>query len=351
MPSRPPLTAEFDATVLAEALPRHVLAGHMRYRHFQLLAEGGKAQVFSCRDVILGRDVALKLLHRRLAESPLEQQLLVREARIMAALRHAAIPEIYDLSRDPDGRPCFAMSLKLGLTLHDVLTGLRAGDPALAELYDLERLVSVLLQVAAALEYAHRLNVVHCDLKPENIIVDAVAVASLVDWGLAIVDDYDEDAGANPAVKARGRQGSALYMAPEQAAGDARLTTAVDVYGLGVLLYECLTLRTPHLGATKQDTLRQIVECEPAAPRTAAPGRHIPLELQALCLRALRKRPDERLASMSEFRAALEDCRTDVLLEFERASYDGPAAALGGWDDRCDFDRATDRCADAVLDD
>ena len=82
MPYRMPLTAEFDATVLAAELPLHVLAGHMRYRQFRPLAEGGKAEVFRCRDAILARDVALKVLRRELVESPLEQQLLVREARI-----------------------------------------------------------------------------------------------------------------------------------------------------------------------------------------------------------------------------------------------------------------------------
>jgi serine/threonine protein kinase len=123
-----PLNADFEATVLAAELPRHVHAGYLRYRGFERLGQGGKAEVFRCVDANLGREVALKVLHRALAEMPLEQRLLVREARITAALDHPAIPAVHDLGRDPDGRPYFSMNLKTGPTLHDVLSALRGGQ-------------------------------------------------------------------------------------------------------------------------------------------------------------------------------------------------------------------------------
>lgn len=341
MPYRKPLTAEFDATVLAAALPQHVHAGHMRYRQFRPLAEGGKAEVFRCRDGILAREVALKVLRRELVESPLEQQLLVREARICAAMCHAAVPEVYDLGRDPDGRPFYTMGLQLGSTLHEVFQSLRRGDPTTVMMYDLERLLGVLVQVASALEHAHRLNVVHCDLKPENIIVDSHGAATLVDWGLAFVDVYTDE--ANPILQSRGCQGSPLYMAPEQAACDPRLTSAVDVYGLGVLLYECVTLDTPHRGETKQQTLHKVLHEEPAPLPTGSKG--VTPELAAVCRRALGRDPAERFATIAEFRDALVDCRADALVEFERpwAVDAASLGALGAWNDPIDARRATDR--------
>ena len=350
MPRRTPLTAEFDATVLAAALPRHVCAGHMRYRNFEFLAQGGKAEVYRCVDGVLGREVAFKLLLRRLGELPIEQQLLVREARVMAALRHPSIPAVYDLGRDPDGRPYFAMGLKIGPTLHDMLSALRRNDPVVARTYDLERLVGVILKIGTALEYAHAMNVVHCDLKPENIILEAGDAVSLVDWGLAIVDDYAEGADANPAVRQRGCQGSALYMAPEQAAGDHFLGAGVDVYGLGALLYECLTLDTPCRGATTAETLRNVREREPVAPRVVAAGREIPHDLEQVCLTALAKAPHERFASMGQLCEALRDCHTDILLNFERSNAvtRGESLWLGAWNDPYDARRATQRhCVEA----
>ena len=347
MPRRKPLTADFDAKVLGAALPRHVFAGHMRYRDFHLIAQGGKAEVFRCTDVILGREVALKVLHRRLMEQPIEQELLVREARVMAALRHAAIPPVHDLGRDPEGRPYYAMGLKPGVTLHEVLSGLRRGEPEVVRMYDLERLLGVLVHVAEALVYAHGMNVVHCDLKPENIIIDSHEAVSLIDWGLAIVDDYSDGAEDNPAVRRRGCQGSPLYMAPEQASGEPLLGPAVDIYGLGVLVYECLTLDTPCKGSNAAETLRNVRSCAPVPPRTVAPHRPITRDIQAACLRALAKAPEDRFASMAEFGQALRDCRTDLLIEFEREeSAESPYGLwLGAWNEPYDSQRKTRRVA------
>jgi serine/threonine-protein kinase len=344
MPYRTPLTAEFDATVLAAELPQHVLAGHMRYRQFRALAEGGKAEVFRCCDAILAREVALKVLRRELVESPLEQQLLVREARICAAMRHTAVPEVYDLGRDPDGRPFYTMSLKLGSTLHEVFQSLRRGDPTTVMTFDLERLLGVLVQVASALVHAHQLNVVHCDLKPENIIVDTLGAPTLIDWGLAFVDDYADE--ENPILQTRGCQGSPLYMSPEQAAGDPRLTSAVDVYGLGVLLYECVTLDTPHRGETKRHTLQKVLHEEPPALATGSKG--VTPELAAVCHQALRRSPAERFGSIGELRDALEECRVEALVQFERpwAQHSESLHDLGAWNDSIDARRATDRKLD-----
>jgi serine/threonine protein kinase len=345
MPTDTPLTAEFDATVLAAALPRHVCAGHMRYRGLKPLTRGGKAEILCGDDGLLGREVAIKVLHRHLCGQPVEEQLLVREARIMAALHHAAIPAVHDLGRDPDGRPYFAMEMRRGATLHEILTALRRGDPDAAPRYDLERLLGILIRVAEALKYVHGMNIVHCDLKPENIIIDATDSVSLIDWGLAVVDDYAASGDGNPAVVLRGRQGSPLYMAPEQAAAEPRLTAAVDVYGLAVLLYECLSLDTPSRGETTAETLHNLQHCAPAPPRISASLRPMTRELEQACMKSLAKAPADRFATIAEFASVLRDCWTDLLIAFERkdAAPRRAPGSMAGWDDVLDAQRRTDR--------
>lgn len=346
MRSHAPLTAEFDAAVLTAALPRHVCAGHMRYRRLKPMARGGKAEILSADDGLLGRQVALKVLHAHLCGQPIEEQLLVREARIMAALNHPAIPAVHDLGRDPDGRPYFTLQLKHGVTLHEVLSALRRGDRAAVTRYDLERLLGILIRLGEVLHYAHGMNVVHCDLKPENIIIGHDDSVTLVDWGLAVIDDYGTSEDGNPAVMLRGRQGSPLYMAPEQAAASPRLTAAVDVHGLGVLLYECLSLETPHRGETTAETLHQLQHHLPDPPRISASLRPLTRELEQACMKALAKSPADRFATMAEFAATLRDCWTDLLVAFEREEDGVPrhvSADVTGWDDVLDSQRRTDR--------
>lgn len=314
-----PLNAEFDATVLAAELPRHVLAGYMRYRHFRPIAQGGKAEVLRCIDVNLGREVAIKILHSRLMDRPAEQRMLVREARTMAALTHAAIPQVHDVGRDGDGRPYFTMTLRRGKTLHHIFELLRLGDEGARRIFTLERLVFLLGHVAEVLVYAHGMNVVHCDLKPENILVEADSRVCILDWGLAVVDDYPVGGDPNPAVYERGRQGSVLYMAPEQATGELHLRAAVDVYSLGAILYECLTLDTPCRGTNAEETLANVIGVEPTHPRRTPGLPGITAELEMVCLKALSKSPTERYATMADFREALRDCHLDLLVDFERA--------------------------------
>ena len=288
----------------------------MRYKNKTRLGAGGKAEVFRALDGNMHREVALKILRPELMELRHEQQSLVREARTMAAMRHLAIPEVYDLGRDGDGRPYYAMSLRTGPTLHEVLSQLRTGDLDAAADFTLERLVGLLVDACDALHYAHEMNVVHCDVKPQNLVIGPRDSVSLIDWGLALVHDFCPD-GQAPRDR-RQEQGSPLYMSPEQGAGDPTIGPASDVYSLGAVIYECLTLDTPCRGATLAETLRQVIEDDPVPPREAAPERRIPYELERVCLRALAKRPDDRFATMAELRRELHECRLDLLARFER---------------------------------
>jgi eukaryotic-like serine/threonine-protein kinase len=324
--------------LLEQVLPQHVLAGYMRYEKIRTLGCGGKAEVFLCRDVTLGREVAVKVLHPTLLESPVEQQMLVCEARIMAALAHAGIPKIHDLGRDFEARPYFAMSFVAGKTLREILTTSQNTKSIPDKQFELLQRVDILIHVAEILDFVHSRNIAHCDLKPENIIVGENDTTHVVDWGLATILQHEhiaESSGPSFAER-RGRQGSPLYMSPEQAALDAPLCAATDIYSLGVSLYECLTFETPFCADSVEDALREIVTTDPEPPRQRARDQYIPAALEQICLKAMSKRVEERHPSMAEFAAELRDCRLDLLIDYERdeatQQYDVSASVVSNFD-------------------
>ncbi len=310
-------TPVWDIPALQAELPRHVLTGSMRYANFKQLGQGGKAEVFRCQDVTLGRNVAFKVLHHSLMANSLEQQMLVREARIMASLDHRSIPVIHDLGRDRHARPYFTMALVEGNTLYSLLASLRTGDAIDACLLTLEQLLAYVLQIAEALQLVHQQGIVHGDIKPENLIVGHDGVVRLIDWGLATLSS--EPAADEIRLEAQwGRQGSPLYMSPEQVAGEPVLQPLSDIYSLGVVLYECLTLQAPLKGKTTRETLQLVAETLPELPSSMAPQREISPELEQVCMRALSKSPGSRFQSMSEFCELLRDCHLDLLIRFEQ---------------------------------
>lgn len=308
----------WDFGKLQANLPKHVLTGSMRYTDFQPLGHGGKAEVFRCRDVNLGREVAYKVLHHTLMRTTLEQQMLAREARIMASLDHVAVPHIHDLGRDGNGRPYFTMAFIQGPTLHELLQGLReeaqtTGDASPG----MEELISYLLQVAETLQFVHEQGIVHGDIKPENLVIGHDGVVRIIDWGLARLTTH------SPSDQPRlerlwGRQGSPLYMSPEQVAGESFLQPSSDLYSLAVLLYECLTLKVPLQGSCSQETLELVATAEPARPSRIAPQREISPALEEVCMRGLSKSATDRFRSMDEFCEALRECHLDQLISFER---------------------------------
>jgi eukaryotic-like serine/threonine-protein kinase len=309
--------------LLQQELPQHVLAGYMRYQKIRALGRGGKAEVFLCRDQTLGREVAVKVLHPELLSSAEEQHMLVREARIMAALVQPGIPKIHDLGRDFERRPYFAMSYVPGTTFRDMLASARDTPDSAAQQYELQRCLNVLIEVGEILRTVHSLHVIHGDLKPENIIVGPRGEVHLIDWGLATILQHDGITDEEPDAFAseRGFQGSPLYMAPEQATHSTAISEATDIYSLGVLLYECLTLTTPYRGTDVHDVIAKVVAAEIESPRQQAPGRHLPADLERACMKALRKCPDQRQASMSEFIAELRECHLELLIDYDRAVF------------------------------
>lgn len=309
---------------LNEPLPPLRPATAERYADFQPLGCGGKAEVFCCRDQWLGREVAYKVLHHRLLATPRDAADFTREARVLAGLGHPGIPAIFDIGCDCHGRPYFTQSLVEGRTLRAVVDELRSGGRIAEQRWPLERLAEILLNAADAVSHAHSRGVLHCDLKPDNVLVANDERVFVIDWGIACVPAESQQAtrlqipDAPPPTKpAQPHRGSPVYMAPEQAANDA-LDARTDVFGLGAVLYECLTFNPPATGRDVNEVLARIAKQTPPPPRECAPSRGVTPELERLVLRALARRPDERFATVDEFRIALRECQLDLLESFER---------------------------------
>jgi WD40 repeat protein len=253
------------------------------------VARGGMGVVYRARQLGLNRTVALKMVQ--------SQHLLSDEARLrfrveieaVAQLHHPHIVSLYE-SGEHDGAHYFTMHLVEGGDLSAHLQRLRPT----------RELVQLLVKVCRAVHYAHQRGILHRDLKPSNILVDEQGEPHVADFGLA--KSLDHDTGFTFASSVLG---SPNYMAPEQASGKVRqLSTAVDVYGLGAILYHVLTGVPPFQSKTPIDTLRQVIDRDPAPPRSIKP--EIDVDLETIALKCLRKEPAGRYGTAEEMAQDLE---------------------------------------------
>ncbi|TWU19925.1 protein kinase domain-containing protein [Allorhodopirellula heiligendammensis] len=254
------------------------------YDVLEILGSGGMGVVFSARHRKLNRTVAIKMLRSGPFASHAEKLRFAREFHAIAALQHPHIVQIYDVG-ETEGRSFFSMELLEGGSLAERLAGTPQPDRQAAE---------KIFVLAGAVEFAHSNGVVHRDLKPANVLLSADGILKVVDFGLARHMDRD------PAITVSGmRLGTPSYMAPEQARGDCKVVgTSVDVYALGAILYEMLTGRAPFRAETVAETQRQVIELEVLAPSHI--NASVPRDLETICLKCLRKLPEQRYASASE---------------------------------------------------
>jgi hypothetical protein len=245
------------------------------YAFGEVLGRGGMGEVLLAHDRRIGRDVAVKRL-RSGAPTQDETARFLREARIQARLDHPAIVPVYELGRDPQGRPYFTMKRLAGTTLADLL-----GLPLMRQ-----RLLRAFVDVCRAVDFAHSRGVVHRDLKPGNIVLGEYGEVYVLDWGVArvigdaigvVTADIDTLEGTAPTGQVLGTPG---YMAPEQLQ-HPDIERSADVYSLGAILFELLTGEPLHPRATAiPSTLSSLTVTSPAARR---PERGIAPELDALC--------------------------------------------------------------------
>jgi serine/threonine protein kinase len=299
--------------------------GYGRYSEFHPLAQGGSAVLRTCRDKNLGRTVVMKTLHPHLAGNEYMHSRFLREARVTAQLQHPTTVPVYDLGRDLEGRLYFTMKKVEGQSVREIIDRQAAGDRAALAEYDLERMLGVLVQVCNGLDYAHVHGVVHRDVKPENILVGSFGEAILLDWGVAKVWASPEDEELTARMQhevltdMNQRPGTPLYMSPEQVrGGGADIDQRTDVYSVGAVLYQILTLTEPLRGQKVQDTFNKIVSEMPAAPAERAPNRRIPPRLADIAMKALAKKPEARFQTIREFIAAIRDFRGKAIESAER---------------------------------
>jgi eukaryotic-like serine/threonine-protein kinase len=238
------------------------------------------AVVYRAEDVILGRTVALKTLHRRYAEMPSFRRRFRQEARAMACLDHENIVKVYDISQDGE-EPFIVAEHISGRDIGTFLS--RHGGGRLNEGF----VRGMAAQLLRALSYAHRRGVIHRDIKPSNILVTAGGTVKVADFGIARIVEDDGPGEQGEIV------GSARYMSPEQLVGK-EATPRSDVYSVGVLLYHCLTGKPPFSGDIKS-LARQHLHEDPAPPR--ALNEEISPQMEAVILKALAKNPDDRYPS------------------------------------------------------
>jgi serine/threonine protein kinase/WD40 repeat protein len=256
------------------------------YRVGELLGHGGMGLVYRARQLTAHRDVALKvLLHGATATSD-EIQRFCNEARAASRLDHPGIVAIYDVG--PEGMlPYYSMALVEGPTLKHEL---EAGP------FEPKRAARLLVDIAEAVQYGHDHGVIHRDLKPSNVLLSADGRVRIADFGLAkLLSD-----GSAAETLTGQVLGTPSYMAPEQARGiRGEVSSSVDIYALGALLYTLLTGRPPFLAANVAETLRQVCEDDPVPLRRR--NRSIPEDLDTITIKCLEKSPGKRYTTAGAF--------------------------------------------------
>jgi eukaryotic-like serine/threonine-protein kinase len=265
-----------------------------RYRIERRLGSGGMADVYCAYDHQLGRQIALKVLHRRFARDREFVERFRREASAAAGLQHPNVVGVFDRG-EYDGTYYIAMEYLPGRTLKDVI---REEAPL-----DQLRAIDFAIQILQAASFAHRRGVVHRDIKPHNVIVGGDGRLKVTDFGIA-------RAGASEMTETGSIMGTAQYLSPEQAQGQ-RVGAQSDLYSIGVVLFEMLTGRVPFTGESAVSIALKHVSEEPPALRGLRPDIHPRLE-QAVG-RALLKDSAQRYASADEFIAALEQARAAIV--------------------------------------
>ena len=330
--ARPPATnATTESGTAGTASPRYVLG--------PLIGRGGMGEVRVAHDSRMGRDVAVKVLRGDSHNNRDLRMRFLREARVQGRLEHPAIVPVHDLGVDDAGQPFFVMKRLAGLTLAEILAR-RPSEADIAAQWPRRALLDRLVDVCQAIEFAHQRDVIHRDLKPQNIMLGDLGEVYVLDWGIARIlhDDTDISSAVHrPDLDTRDPDaktqtgaliGTPGYMAPEQYRGDP-IDQRADVYALGCVMFEVLTGQSalPHGVAAFEATLSATSH----SPRARAPEADVPPELDTLCAAATDPSPASRLATAGALAAGIQaylDGDRDVVRRRQLADTYAAAASL-----------------------
>ncbi len=250
---------------------------NQRYRLLEQFGAGGMANIYRAHDLLLDREVAIKLLRQDRPRAADFEEQFRQEARAAANLSHPNIVTVYDFGFDGE-RPFIVMELVPGTDLKSLLR--TRGR------FTVEEGLPLIIQACAGLGYAHRAGLVHCDVKPHNMLVTPDSRLKVTDFGIARAL-----ATIHPGERAEVVWGSPQYIAPEQAAGRPP-SPACDVYSLGVVMYEVLTGTLPFTASTAEELARLHLTAKPIPPREFVPD--LPRALEEIILKVLSKEPSAR---------------------------------------------------------
>ncbi len=337
-----------------------------KYRVITTIAQGGMGVVMQARDLRIRRTVAMKVMKSSSQFSRESVLRFIDEAQLTGQLEHPNIVPVYELGIDPHGETFYTMKFVKGITLDDVIRGLRAGKPKIMAKYPLAMLVTIFQKICDAVAFAHSKGVVHRDLKPENVMIGAYGEVLVMDWGLAKnMTTLQRAAEPQPpsvlAMNAASREkasedgrgfqtmngvivGTPPYISPEQARGELdRIDTRSDIYVLGEILYSILTLRPPVTGENVHEVVEKILSAEIPSPlsfnhpqkasgkRGASPhhdgqvalihcpGRRIPEGLSAVAMKAMNTDAECRYQAVVEMQADITAWQGGFATKAERA--------------------------------
>jgi serine/threonine-protein kinase len=312
-------------TAAPETGPASVPPGGVRYRRLRFHKQGGLGVVFVAQDEEVHREVALKQVKPEYSGDPEIRRRFLREAEITGRLEHPGIVPVYGVVQGADGQPCYAMRFIQGDSLRDAIQDFHQADkdrrdPGERSLA-LRQLLQRFITVCNTIAYAHSRGVIHRDLKPGNIMLGKYGETLVVDWGLARPfqrSDTERSSGEETLTPAGGEdetrlgqaQGTPAYMSPEQAAGRwDTIGPATDIYSLGATLYALLTGQPPYPGRSPAEIMQQVQRGEVTTPRQVK--KEVPAALEAVCLKAMALKPQERYATALELAADLEHWLAD----------------------------------------